>query len=347
MKEIIWFLKLWYMNNVIATGFNVYFFLQLTLQGTVSAWIYFALMCFDAATWLSEATRFNSRLCRKTRWARPSLTRQQARKNAQKRRRTRSPMTYVGNNKRRSATTHRLWRKGRRPLIPIILWCAASLNQADRVKGFLRFDTNSVPIAINTGATRSLTDNRRDLLGPLQRSNTRINGIGGHQQGQWMGTVKWSIFDDDGLRHDLLIPNTVLVAKGALPFRLLLPQHFAQENIKSGVDKHARGTINSVDNWLSWGDLTYRVTAQLTQGNILPMINTVADYNKFSAFVSRVQPPDEPQHMFAPHLIPGTCGVLGARLDLVPEIFQQSLNLGKKMFDTFSLHVKRWSPCVC
>jgi hypothetical protein len=216
-------------------------------------------------------------------------------------------MIYVGNNKRRSATTHRLWRKGRRPLIPIILWCATSLNQADRVKGFLWFDTNSVPIAIDTGATRSLTDDRRDFVGPLQRSNTRINGIGGHQQGQWMGTVKWSIFDDDGLRHDLLIPNTVLVPKGALPFRLLSPQHFAQENIKSGVDKHARGTINitsGVDNWLSWGDLTYRVTAQLTQGSNLPMINTVADYNKFSAFVSRVQPPDEPQHMFAPHLIP-------------------------------------------
>jgi hypothetical protein len=164
-----------------------------------------------------------------------------------------------------------------------------------------------VPIAIDTGATRSLTDDRRDFVGPLQRSNARINGIGGHRQGTWMGTVKWTIFDDNGLRHDLLIPNTFLVPRGGLPFRLLSPQHFAQENLKQGIDKHARGTLNitsGVDNWLSWGDLTYRVTTQLTQGSNLPMINTAPDYTKFSAFVSHAAPPDEPTNMFAPHLIP-------------------------------------------
>jgi hypothetical protein len=87
MKETIWFLKLWYMNNIIATGINVYFFLHTLLQGSVNAWIYIALLCFDTASWFSKKTNFCSRLCRMTRWAHPSLTRQQARKTAQKRRR--------------------------------------------------------------------------------------------------------------------------------------------------------------------------------------------------------------------------------------------------------------------
>jgi hypothetical protein len=110
---------------------------------------------------------------------------------------------------------------------------------------------------------------------------------------------------DSGL--DLLIPNTVLVPKGSLPFRLLSPQHFGQENFKSGIDSTDRGTINltsGIENVLSWGDLAYRVTTQLTQGSNIALLNSDAGYTKFSSFVDVVAPADEPAYLFTAHLVP-------------------------------------------
>jgi hypothetical protein len=96
MKEILWFLKLWYLINVIATRFNVYFFLQSILQVSVDAWVYLALLCFDAATWLSKTTNFNACLCRMTRWAPPIFD-----KAASTQERTETPPDPLSNDLRR------------------------------------------------------------------------------------------------------------------------------------------------------------------------------------------------------------------------------------------------------
>jgi hypothetical protein len=229
-----------FLNNVIATGFTLYCF----LQEIINCWTYIALLFYDGATWFNQATAFSRRLCRMTKWDRPFLTRQQARRRP--RYRNRSPMIYV-RHKNRTAT---IWRKGRRPHPVIIAVCAtalqafASLPQGRRIKSFLRFDTDSVPIGVDNCATFCLTDNKDDFVGPLQRANTQVNGIGGHQKGKWIGTVCWPVTDDAGQRHELLIPNTILVPPGSIPFRLLSPQHFGQENFKRGIDSHDKGTLN-------------------------------------------------------------------------------------------------------
>jgi hypothetical protein len=169
------------------------------------------------------------------------------------------------------------------------------------------FDTDSFVIGIDNCASKCLTDNRRDFVGPLQRQTTQVKGIGGNQKSQWVGTVKWPIIDDEGRTHELHIPNTVLVPEGSHPFRLLSPQHFAQENYAQGVDKTPRGTLSltsGLDHILSWADKQFTITAPLTTGSNIALINSNAGYNKFTSFVNHVTASDEPVALFGHHMIP-------------------------------------------
>jgi hypothetical protein len=171
----------------------------------------------------------------------------------------------------------------------------------------MRFDTDSFMIGINNCASKCLTDNRRNFVGPLQQQTTQVKGIGGNQKSQWVGTVQWPIVNDEQRKHILRIPNTVLVPKGSLPFRLLSPQHFAQENYAQGVDKTPRGTLSltsGLDHILSWADKQFMITAPLTTGSNIALINSNAGYNKFTSFVNLVDAPDEPVALFGHHVIP-------------------------------------------
>jgi hypothetical protein len=266
------------------------------------------LLLFDLAHWMNKTTGCTRYLDLMTKWDRPFLKRLQELKRRRIRYRLRSPMTYVRANKCRPTTSKtRLWRKGIQASRLLMVYCHTSLKQASRVKGFMRFDTDSFPIGVDNCATYCITDNKKDFVGPLKRSNTRVASVGGHQKGQWIGTIHWPVVDDDGRHHQLIIPNTVLIPEGSLPFRLLSPQHFGQENLKQGINTHDKGTLNltsGVDNVLAWADLKYRITTQLTQGSNIALINSDANYTKFAAFVSRVAPPDEPLELFNAHLIP-------------------------------------------
>jgi hypothetical protein len=216
-------------------------------------------------------------------------------------------MVYVPAHKRKANSRVRLWRKGHNVCGVLLVYCHASLEQTSRIKGFMNFDTDSFPIGVDNCATYCISDNQNDFVGPLQHSNTLVSGIGGHQKGKWTGTVRWPVVNDTGQRHELLIPNTVLLPKGSLPFRLLSPQHFGQENFKCGIDTTARGTMNftsGIDNVLTWADCTYRITTQLTKGSNIALINSDAGYKKFSAFVDLVEQADEPADLFSSHLIP-------------------------------------------
>jgi hypothetical protein len=99
----------------------------------------------------------------------------------------------------------------------------------------------------------------------------------------------------------------VLVPKGSLPFRLLSPQHFAQENYAQRIDKQPRGTLSltsGMDHILSWADQRFTITAPLTTSSNIALISSSTGYSKFASFVSLVDAPDEPMALFGHHLIP-------------------------------------------
>jgi hypothetical protein len=80
MKETIWFLKLWYLNNVITAGFSV----KPSYRARSPPGFNFCCQVFDAARLYSKLTHFSAHLCQMTRWNCPFLTRQQAMKLAHK-----------------------------------------------------------------------------------------------------------------------------------------------------------------------------------------------------------------------------------------------------------------------
>jgi hypothetical protein len=90
------------------------------------------------------------------------------------------------------------------------------------------FDCDSKRIAIDNCSSRCLTNSRLDYLpGTVKRCNMSILGVGGTIECSVKGTVSWTIEDDQGRAHDLVIPDTPLCDE--LPHRLFSPQHWAQE----------------------------------------------------------------------------------------------------------------------
>jgi hypothetical protein len=99
---------------------------------------------------------------------------------------------------------------------------------AASLQGTTAFDSDSKQIAINNCSSRCLTVSRRDFLpGRLRKCNVQVAGVDRTIKCKVKGTVSWTVQDDQGRNHDLIIPDTPMCK--ALPHRLLSPQHWAQE----------------------------------------------------------------------------------------------------------------------
>jgi hypothetical protein len=103
------------------------------------------------------------------------------------------------------------------------------------------FHSDSKPIAIDNCSSRCLTNSGQDFLpGIVRRCNVSVSGVGGLIKCKTKGTVSWTIEDDQGWSHDVLIPDTPMCTM--LPNRLFSPQHWAQEiKIRVGYPFWAAG----------------------------------------------------------------------------------------------------------
>jgi hypothetical protein len=127
----------------------------------------------------------------------------------------------------------------------------------------VQLDDGAYDIIIDNGASRSITNNLGDFVGNPKPVNIQIIGANATSKASaLMGTVKWCIKDDDGVIHDILMPNTVYSA--GTSNKLLSPQHCAQE----ARDKYpnANGTwCATLDDRviLFWKQQKYKKTAYL------------------------------------------------------------------------------------
>jgi len=95
-------------------------------------------------------------------------------------------------------------------------------DQKDKVY----FDTDSVPLQVDNCSSKCLSPCSTDFIGILTPIHKRIKGIGGYATGIMQGPLKWKIEDDNGLAHDVFIPDAYFVLDA--PSQLLSPQHWAQ-----------------------------------------------------------------------------------------------------------------------
>ena len=91
--------------------------------------------------------------------------------------------------------------------------------------------------------TQSHKKNKNDDNAPKNNNNTVdnlcIKVIRGRLQVTGKGTISWKIKYDQGVQHDIIIPNTLNVKH--LPYCLLSPKHWGQESIDHSTNKN--GTI--------------------------------------------------------------------------------------------------------
>ena len=170
------------------------------------------------------------------------------------------------------------------------------------------FDTDAFPIAIDTGSTFCLTDRRSDFRGALTKVDVRIQGISDKKRlAKWKGTATWAIQDDDGKSHTLQIPNTLLV-EAPLPFRILSPQHFSQENAKSSLDSTPQGTcliMGGTNAQLKWADQRYTKTVAISPTANIPIMHSAPGYKRFKNFTAITEPDTlPPLYCVDAHIIP-------------------------------------------
>ena len=104
--------------------------------------------------------------------------------------------------------------------------CMGASKSATKKARIISFDTDSFDILVDNGASRSITNNRKDFIDTPRLVRTVIEGYSGTSEASLIGTVRWTIADDQGLEHNIILPNTILDEKAKK--RILSPQHWSQ-----------------------------------------------------------------------------------------------------------------------
>jgi hypothetical protein len=151
------------------------------------------------------------------------------------------------------------------------------------------FDSDSFDILVDGGATASISNCLDDFIQPPTTTNIRIKGFNGTYSAARIGTVRWPILDDEGVRHVLQIPDTYFVA--SCPMRLLSPQHYSQQ-----IHDH-RGTYST-----NFGDQVvfvfhkkkFQITIPLSPSSNVGILRSAPGHQVFSCFVEDAKPPKEP-----------------------------------------------------
>jgi hypothetical protein len=116
-------------------------------------------------------------------------------------------------------------------------------------------------------------------------------GVGGRVKCKVKGTISWTIEDDQGRAHDIIVPDTPLCA--ALPYRLFLPQHWSQEIERCNTRKLKGAgrplcSTNADKTVLTWGQGKFTKTIKLDKGKNVAVMMTKFECQKFTAFATSV-----------------------------------------------------------
>ncbi len=157
----------------------------------------------------------------------------------------------------------------------------------------IAFDYGSQKIAIDNCSSLCLTTTGKDFLpGTVRKCNVLVTGVGGIIKCKTKGTVSWTIEDDQGRSHDIIIPDTPMCTE--IPHRLLSPQHWAQEiERKSRLPMLERWRpmciTNSDSTKLSWGRGKFTKTVALDRKKNVAIMTTKPGIKRYTSFASTVE----------------------------------------------------------
>ena len=159
----------------------------------------------------------------------------------------------------------------------------------------MNFDTDSGEIGIDNRCSACMSPHAEDFEGELTELKIWITGYGGRKlHNVYRGTIKWLITDDDGMDHELRIPNSYYVPDSK--FRLISPQHWGQASKDDSnycITHHDRTK-------LLWDGHTK--TIPLDGQNVFTM-QLATGYNNFAAFCTKFEIDTYKEDFMPEHLV--------------------------------------------
>ena len=181
--------------------------------------------------------------------------------------------------------------KGSRMLCIAFVAFTASITQAQvQQPSAPIFDSDSRPLYVDNCASRSISSWIEDFVDPPKPIKRKLEGVASTTHGLSIGTIKWTIEDDNGAPHEFLLPNSIYAPQ--VKKRLLSPQHLAQ--VKKDHKPNNRGTWCATYEdaiVLHWDQCKYKRTIPLDKdGNNVGVIQTASGYRKMAAFCAQCTP---------------------------------------------------------
>jgi hypothetical protein len=139
----------------------------------------------------------------------------------------------------------------------------------------IAFGTDIEPICIDTGASACISTVRTNFINLRPVTKLRINGIGTGLPIEGIGTLRWSIRDDNNTEIDLYIKDALYVPNA--PMGLLCPQQIAQQT------QHQGDGFNALS---AHGILTFEGYTKTIPYDLkcrLPIMNTIDGIRAYTA----------------------------------------------------------------
>jgi len=165
----------------------------------------------------------------------------------------------------------------------------APKTNGSHFSNYLKLDSDSYLIAIDNCCSYSMSNSRDDFVGQLSPCDVNIKGIGGENSIRESGIVKWTITDDEGKPHDILIPGTYYNPKS--PYRLWSPQHWAQTS-----DNPAGVTCLTTHDSMVLTDIAhaFKHTITLDRNTNCGFVRSMPGNRNYSAFMTLFPLSQEP-----------------------------------------------------
>ena len=148
-----------------------------------------------------------------------------------------------------------------------------------------KLDSDSYLIAIDNCSSRCMTNSLSDFITPPKRTNIKVRGIWGSVTASHVGTALWKVEDDHSKVHAWLIPNTV--CNPQIPFRLLSPQHWAQEHEVSGSRTLGSSSFSDAVE-LFWDKTDFFRSIPLDPSSNITLMRSANEFKAFSAFCTTI-----------------------------------------------------------
>jgi hypothetical protein len=157
----------------------------------------------------------------------------------------------------------------------------------------IRFNSDSYPIGIDTHTLRCMINTLHLFEDLILGDVGEVEGIKLGLDIKGMGTFKFKMKDDNGMTHEIEIPNSLYVPE--LKRCLLSPQHWVQE----AKDNYPRpkGTRMGQDNelyYVYWGQAKYQKSIPYDPWTNVLILYTAALLCAYSAFATTFEAMEAP-----------------------------------------------------